>query len=805
MVPRPRVTGFAPSALLLSCALAAPSFAEAIPFTPPAVVHGVPVLPIPAPAVRAVSPRADFPTALAPRVPSRVSDGTWQEFNLLQVSYAATVFEPSPDRVFSIGGSRLGNYALPLRGARGWEPLPPAEPAEYMDMLTTAVDPSTGLVYYVAFGGGALEIHTLDPERGTVRVIHATGDAPAYAIRGGMVFDPGKQRLVVIEVDDPYFGGADPEVFVLDLLPTPTWSQWHPSGTPFVGFGFGFPTPAVLDPVRRRMVFPTAIPDSRGNNPSIWALTLDGAPEWLHFASSRLPDGSLYSSNPLAYDSSGDRLVTIGADGDLIALSLASFHWSFLPDHGPGPSSRFAAGIVVDPVRHRLITFGGTTPSRDDVHSDAWVVSLALPTPWSRLVPDAERAPIRGAAGDGYDRSRSRLVVFGGSNELGGVRNDTWVVDLSGKLSWSPLATTGGPPPPRYWHASTWDPVRDQLLVFGGFSGDFTNYLADLWALSFGNGVPTWSQLAPPGPAPSGRATPGFVYDSKRDRFLLLFGGSTTVLDDVWELRLSPAPAWRRLAPQGSPPAARAAAMCVYDENRDRVWIFGGSTSDAYFNDLWALNLGAGDGAWESLDVPSGPTERSLGLLRFDPVHDRLLLFGGFGLIPSQHVITYLDETWALELAGSPAWRPLSPAGFRPAGRDRTCGAYDAANDRLVIAAGGIQGANDLWSLSFHGGRVALPPPPGTMQELAPEPTLALRARSVAGRVSFTVELPSSEPASLELFDLAGRRVWSTAVGQLGRGAHEVNLAEASLSPAIYFARVRQGPSQKDARVAIMR
>ena len=332
-----------------------------------------------------------------------------------------------------------------------------------------------------------------------------------------------------------------------------------------------------------------------------------------------------------------------------------------------------SAGVAIDQARHRLFVNGGSTSfPGSDTYSDAWALSLDHAPVWSKLVTDATRAPIRGGASDGYDVSRRRLVVFGGSNELGRFRNDTWLVDLRKDPAWSPLATQGTPPPPRYWHVSAWDPVRDQLVVFGGYQGDTYHPLGDLWTLSFGQGTPTWTQVVPAGPAPPGRMLTQFVYDSARDRFLLIDGfGGHSLLDDVWELRLAPSPAWRRLAPAGASPGARAAHMCVYDAARDRVLLVDGSTNDDFFSDLWALEFGSGDGQWRQLQIPPGPSARNLGLLRLETTRDRLLLFGGYGVSrvePNVIYIDYLNDTWALDLTGGPAWRQLSPGGLPAVG-----------------------------------------------------------------------------------------------------------------------------------------
>ena len=65
--------------------------------------------------------------------------------------------------------------------------------------------------------------------------------------------------------------------------------------------------------------------------------------------------------------------------------------------------------------------------------------------------------------------------------------------------------------------------------------------------------------------------------------------------------------------------------------------------------------------------------------------------------------------------------------------------------------------------------------------------------------------LPSASPATLELLDLAGRRVVERAVGTLGPGRHAVDLAPArGVSAGMYFLRLTQGPNTRVVRFAVL-
>ncbi|HET9708161.1 MAG TPA: hypothetical protein VFP39_07640, partial [Gemmatimonadales bacterium] len=154
----------------------------------------------------------------------------------------------------------------------------------------------------------------------------------------------------------------------------------------------------------------------------------------------------------------------------------------------------------------------------------------------------------------------------------------------------------------------------------------------------------TWERLGGPMDPP-----PAFAHqvlrDPARHRLLLLDGGP---LDEIWEMPL-PATgptAWQRVVVDGTNPGRRWGFSAVYDPLQDRVILFGGTTYDPvllherYCNDVWSLSL-EGAPAWTEI-VTSGtpPSERTGAVAVFDPVRDRLILFGGYTSGSG------LDETW---------------------------------------------------------------------------------------------------------------------------------------------------------------
>jgi hypothetical protein len=142
----------------------------------------------------------------------------------------------------------------------------------------------------------------------------------------------------------------------------------------------------------------------------------------------------------------------------------------------------------------------------------------------------------------------------------------------------------------------------------------------------------------------------------------------------------------------GQPPSPRTGATAVYDPVGQRMIVFGGQgPQDAGFarlNDLWALSLAPGGPAvWTEL-APAGPLPpaRSNHAAALDPVSATMVIQGG------DSGGKVLSDTWLLSLsdAGAPRWSSLA---------DTSLGAQifaSATSDGLgnVLLLGGVMGSN---------------------------------------------------------------------------------------------------------------
>ncbi|MCE9627217.1 MAG: hypothetical protein K8R56_04775 [Candidatus Eisenbacteria bacterium] len=284
------------------------------------------------------------------------------------------------------------------------------------------------------------------------------------------------------------------------------------------------------------------------------------------------------------------------------------------------------------------------------------------------------------------DPPRDRLVLFGAYDYDRGI-NHLWTRPLANDHAvWSRLDVSG--PHPGFYRAATsvYDSERERLVVLGGSPGD------GVWAISLAN-ASGWTQLAKPENGP-GRDMNGTVaiYDPHGDRIIVLLA-QNSVTSEVWSFALAGDAGWTRLELSGPIPPPRDNYHAVYDAARRRMVVFSGQCP---FADLWALSL-TGPPAWERLELTGdAPPAMFQGASAFDSAHDRMVVSNGIRL---DSLGSATDETWVIQFGGVPTARRILPA-TRPLGRNGPCMTYDEKRDRFIMTGGGI---GDTWSLSLAG------------------------------------------------------------------------------------------------------
>jgi hypothetical protein len=257
---------------------------------------------------------------------------------------------------------------------------------------------------------------------------------------------------------------------------------------------------------------------------------------------------------------------------------------------GTQPAGFEGATGVTDPARNQLVVWGGKTGV---YNTELWTLRLDAPMGWTNLGSTGS-PPGRQFHSAIVDAANDRMIVFGGRDALG-YRNDVWERTLGPSGAWSLLLphslVTG--PSPRDAHTAAYDPVGHRMIVFGGRGA--AGGVDDVWALSL-DGPPAWEQLAPAGAAPPARYFHTAVFDSERNRMVVV-GGYSAGGGQTWALDFSGTPTWITLDPDGGAPGWIEHAA-LYDAASDRMLVFGGLSAIAP-----PMSLG-----WEPvLEVPPGP------------------------------------------------------------------------------------------------------------------------------------------------------------------------------------------------------
>ncbi len=278
---------------------------------------------------------------------------------------------------------------------------------------------------------------------------------------------------------------------------------------------------------------------------------------------------------PIAYDVPGRQLIVFGGQdaggdrNDLWTFSVESKQWRELNPSGSRPAARHGHSLIFDPVRRRVILFGGQA---DRFFADTWAYEIAANS-WRQLSPSGPAERYGHSAI--YDPRGDRMIISHGFTSVQGRFDDTWAFDLRDN-TWRNI-TPGGPRPlRRCLHHAVYDERNHQMLLYGGCSGGFGPCpQGDLW--SFDLNTNHWVERTS-NPRPPVRERYGMAFDTNRNR-LALFGGygrdGGGPLNDTWEY--DPAgDAWTQVTPQGDAPEARARHESAFAADLGAVFFFGG-------------------------------------------------------------------------------------------------------------------------------------------------------------------------------------------------------------------------------------
>lgn len=293
------------------------------------------------------------------------------------------------------------------------------------------------------------------------------------------------------------------------------------------------------------------------------------------------------------------------------------------------PCERSFSSAVWDEKNKRMLVFGGSDASGNFLN-DLWSFDGRR---WTQLNPEGELPPPMWAHSAVWDPMKSRMLVFGGTHDGFQYMNDLWSYDGE---KWEKLNSGGVPPSPRTGASMVWDSRNNRVILFGGqsYKGDVV-WNNDVWIFEDNY----WTELKLEGRVPEKRSFHSAVWDSKNDRMLIFEGyGEETFRNDLWGFDGN---GWTELTLRENHIKERHAHTAVWDSKNNRMFIFGGYVDKAYIskgemspdeerhvymNDLWGFD---GNGLVEFPLSDNIPPERHGHTAVWDSANNRMLIFAG--------------------------------------------------------------------------------------------------------------------------------------------------------------------------------
>jgi len=315
----------------------------------------------------------------------------------------------------------------------------------------------------------------------------------------------------------------------------------------------------------------------------------------------------------------------------VVTPMLGAQDWTQVSTNGPSP--RAGQAMVFDPALGETLLFGGIAGTPPTPQADTWSWNG---TRWQMLTPTPSPSA-RWSHAMAVDPVRGRVVLFGGALAPNTpiYSGETWEW---GGTNWTQVALSAPAPSPRIWHAMAFDTVGSRILLFGGYDGNTSsNVLGDTWAWNSN----TWTQLQPAS-SPTARTSPAMVTDPIQG-VVTLFGGFSPhggshpneYLSDTWDWTGN---SWaQRSLPQS--PSPRASHAMSHFPTLDQTFLFGGGDPTP-FGDTWVLQ----SGQWQQINTATSPAARNWPAMAFDTVRARLVMFGGEG--QSSGSGQWLGDTW---------------------------------------------------------------------------------------------------------------------------------------------------------------
>ena len=469
-------------------------------------------------------------------------------------------------------------------------------------------------------------------------------DPPPARSGHAMVYDSNRRQTLL-------FGGIQSGVFLGDTwkYQNRQWTQINAPSSPSARTQAG----AAFDPLRDRLVLHGGV-DAAGTRRDTWEF--DGT-TWTQ----RFTDGPALQGISMVYDEARAEVLMLGygTAGTTEMYRLTADSWERITPEDVPPCVSFS-GMAYQ-KHNRTVLFVGGQCFNIGLAADTWEWDG---TNWTDVTPTFNPGAVVGHA-LAYDRTRNEAILFGGifavsTSDTFRYRNEKWT-----------RATSNNEPAPRSLPLMVYDPVRNVTLMYGGVNS--TTEFVDFWQ----HDGARWSAIQAEG-TPNGCSYPVGAWDEARDRLVMICqDASVFEWDGTTWTTFNSFPEDRR------PRNDRRFSSAVYDPRTRRVLLFGGYTFGRdYVNEFWSWD----GSAWTQLARNrTSPTPRSLASMFYDPVSQKIILFGGIGRArPTNPVVRYGDQ-WSWDGTN---WTEMTSVAVKPPARYGAQTATDPLTGNTVIFGG---------------------------------------------------------------------------------------------------------------------
>ena len=219
---------------------------------------------------------------------------------------------------------------------------------------------------------------------------------------------------------------------------------------------------------------------------------------------------------------------------------------------------------------------------------------------------------------------------------------------------------------------------------------------------SFDINTAKWINMTP-GESPVHRCGQGMAYDEESDR-IIMFGGfgckgvNDSVYSDTWSYDYN-SNTWTQMSPKNQP-SERMYFAIAYDKSNDRIVLWGGRKLEPIFdNKIWLYDFNSDK--WESRVTKNGPSQPfAYPAMVYREKSDDIFLFGGAKL-ESPFIGETVNDSWIYKTKTN-NWEKVTTK-TKPPKLANLGLTYDKINDRIILFGGEIDSlytnnvSNETW------------------------------------------------------------------------------------------------------------